>query len=159
MNKAILSIVSILFVVSAYCSGSNTGELPADDVVAIKALNEAYVEGWRKNDPEQVMKVFAADAVLIPQGGSAVKGLDAIRKFYWPEGGAATKIAQFTITTEEAGGSQDFAYVRGTYSFSIQFMMKGVMTPRPNEGNYLMLFRRMDDGHWLVTHRMWAQLQ
>lgn len=163
MNHAFrgLTFLFVLLLASGLGLSATGGSdrLPADDLAAVRAVNNAYVDAWLSNDPEQVMKVFAPDAIIVPQGETPVQGLESIRKFFWPEEAPKTKIVQFTITTDELGGSNDVAYVRGTYSFSFQFLRKGVMTPRPNEGNYLMLFRRQPDGRWLVSHRMWAQKQ
>lgn len=147
----------LLAAIVCFADGKNLA-LSGPDIAAVSAVNEAYVQGWLNDRPDDIMKLFADDAVLIPQGSAPVRGTEAIKKFFWPEG-SPTKIAQFTTTINEIGGSGDFAFVRGTYSFTVQFQMKGMMTPRPNEGNYLMLLHRQLKGGWLITHRMWAQSQ
>lgn len=156
MRSLFVAVVNVSLAASCYSQSSGKAELSDADAAAVREVNQQYVDGWLKNDPELVLKVFAPDAVLIPQGSPPVKGLDAIRDFYWPKDAPHAQIVDFKITTDEVGGSADFAYARGAYSFSFQFLLKGMMIPKPNEGNYLMLFRRQPNGRWLVTHRMWA---
>lgn len=141
---------------SAYTQ-SHAGKLSADDAVKIKAVNEAYVLAWLKNDSAAVMKTLAPDAVLIPQGSRAIEGMKAIKQFWWPSGGKTT-VTAFTITTEQIGGEGDVAYVRGTFTLSFIYEDGSNKLERTNNGNYLMIMKRQADGAWRISHRMWGDL-
>jgi uncharacterized protein (TIGR02246 family) len=131
--------------------------LSADDTAKIKNVNEAYVAAWLKNDSTAVMKTLAPDAVLIPQGTRAIKGSQAIKQFWWPRGGK-TNVKAFTATTEEVGGNDDVAYVRGTFKLSFTYEDGSNKLERTNNGNYLMIMKRQADGNWRISHRMWGDL-
>ena len=137
---------------------AETGNLSAADVAKIRAVNEAYVAGWLRNEPQAVLDTFSGDAVLIPQGGRPVEGIAAIKKFWWPADGPRTTIKTFTITTDETGGEGDIGYVRGTFQFSFSYEEGGQTRELTNKGNYLMIMKRQPDGAWRISHRMWGDL-
>ncbi len=141
---------------SAYTQ-SHVGRLSADDAAKIKAMNEAYVSAWLKNDSTAVIKTFAPNAVLIPQGTRAIEGMKAIKQFWWPSGGKTT-VTDFTITTKEIGGEDEVAYVRGTFKWSFIYEDGSNKLERTNNGNYLMIMKRQTDGAWRISHRMWGDL-
>ena len=132
--------------------------LPENEIAKIRTVNEAYASAWLKNDQEAVLRNFSQDAVLIPQGHRPVRGMDAIKKFWWPPDGPRTVIRSFTITTDEIDGDNCVAYVRGTFEFSFSFEDKGRTTNLANAGNYMMIMKRQPDGNWLISHRMWGDL-
>jgi ketosteroid isomerase-like protein len=120
----------------------------------VRAANAAYVSGWLKNDQAAVLATLWPDAVLIPQGRAQIRGLDAIKAFWWPAAGPRTTIHNFAFTTDEVGGSRDVAYARGTYRF--EYSLDGSAGTLLNVGNYLMIFRRSGSGEWRISHRMWG---
>lgn len=144
------------------CTGSSyallhAAKLSVDDAAKIKAVNEAYVSAWLKNDSTAVTKLFTPDAVLIPQGMRAIEGMQAIKQFWWPSGGKTT-VTAFTITTDEIDGESELAYVRGTFKLSFTYEDGSNKLERTNNGNYLMIMKRQADGAWLISHRMWSDL-
>ncbi len=160
MLKTICSFISaLMFAVltgSAYTQ-SHVGKLLADDITKIKAVNEAYVSAWLKNDSTAVMKTLVPNAVLIPQGSRAIEGMKAIKQFWWRSGGKTT-VTVFTITTEELGGEDEVAYIRGTFTLSFTYEDGSNKLERTNNGNYLMIMKRQAGGDWRITHRMWGDL-
>ena len=132
--------------------------LPGLDEAKIRAVNEAYVVGWRKNDPASVRATFWPNAVLIPQGSAPVEGLDAINRFWWPPAGPSTTVTGFTITTDEAGVSGALGFVRGTFQLDFSYEDQGKSVTRRNRGNYLMIFTRKGT-EWRISHRMWGDLK
>lgn len=61
-------------------------------------------------------------------------------------------VTEFTSTEEEAGGYGDFGFVRGT--FTLRFQYDGA--DFSSGGAYLCLMRRLPDGSWRISHRMWS---
>ncbi|MGH7597855.1 MAG: YybH family protein [bacterium] len=160
MSKIICSFIGALVLVaftsSAYVQ-TRAGRLSAADVIKIKAVNEAYVSAWLKNDATAVMKTLAPNAVLIPQGSRAIEGMKAIKQFWWPSGGKTT-VTAFTITTDEVNGENEVAYIRGTFKLSFTYEDGSNKIERTNNGNYLMIMKRQADGTWRISHRMWGDL-
>lgn len=124
------------------------------DEEKVRAANTAYVAAWLKNDPNAVLATFWPDAVLIPQGLPQIRGIDAMKAFWFPPAGPRTTIHSFNFTADEVGGSGDIAYARGTFRF--EYSVSGAQNWLHNSGNYLMLFRRDTAGTWRISHRMWG---
>ena len=135
----------------------SSGFSPADEA-RVRAVNEAYADAWRKNDPAAVRATLLPDAVLIPQGNAPVRGREAIDRFWWPADGPKTTVSGFTITTEEVGGSGSMAFVRGSFRLDFSYEDGGKTISRTNRGNYLNLFSRDAKGAWRISHRMWSDL-
>jgi len=136
---------------------THAGRLSADDAAKIKAVNEAYVSAWLKNDSTAVMKTLVPNAVLIPQGSRAIEGMKAIKQFWWPSG-SKTTVTAFTITTEEVGAEDEVAYIRGMFTLSFTYEDGSNKLERTNNGNYLMIMKRQADESWRISHRMWGDL-
>lgn len=151
------SALALVALTSPAFTQTHVEKLSADDVAKIKAVNEAYVLAWLKNDSTAVMKTLAPNAVLIPQGSRAIEGMKAIKQFWWPSGGKTT-VKTFTITTDEIGGEDEVAYVRGTFTLSFIYEAGSNKLERTNNGNYLMIMKRQADGARRISHRMWGDL-
>ncbi|MCI0691456.1 DUF4440 domain-containing protein [candidate division KSB1 bacterium] len=152
-----ISALALVALTNLAYTQTHAGRLSADDTVKIKAVNEAYVSAWLKNDSTAVIKTLAPNAVLIPQGSRAIEGMKAIKQFWWPSGGKTT-VTAFTITTEEIGGEDELAYVRGAFTLSFIYEDANNKLERTNNGNYLMIVKRQADGAWRISHRVWGDL-
>ncbi len=150
LRIAIPGILSCLITAGTGCASSGERHL---DVEAIRAADRAYATAWLTNDPEQVMATLTEEPVLMPSGVPALEGAEAAREFWWPADSPPTTVTEFTLIQEEAGGSGDFGFVRG--SFTLGFEYDGE-TYR-SRGEYLSVLRRVA-GFWRVSHRAWNDL-
>lgn len=130
---------------------------PADDV-KVRAVEAAYATAWVKNDPAAILATLWPDAVLIPPGRAPVRGVEEIRRFWWPPGGPRTTVTAFDSLAAQVGGSGATAWALSTYRFDFWWESGGKKTERRNRGNALMIFRRSDAGEWRISHRMWSDL-
>jgi ketosteroid isomerase-like protein len=53
----------------------------------------------------------------------------------------------------EVAGTGDLAYVRGTYSLSME--VPGVTQPVRQDGKLLQIYARQQDGTWLLARDIW----
>jgi ketosteroid isomerase-like protein len=60
---------------------SSAASLPADDIAAIRKVNEDYLQYVLSQDYGGIAKPYAEDAVLMPPNHPVVIGPDAIRKW------------------------------------------------------------------------------
>lgn len=147
-------LVWIAVALSAICSSPNLvraqrGASPRDSV---RAVAEAIIAADNASDLEGVMRVYAADAVLLPPNETAVIGKDAIRPRY-----AAlftSMVPAIVCEVDEVQVASDWAFVRGRNT--------GVMRPRSGSGParrlndvFLMVLHREADGRWRIARRMW----
>ncbi len=148
---AVVMVIPLLIGIAA-CSETTDLSLSASDMEAINAASQAYGTAWLSNDPELVMATLTEDAVIVPSGMSSMQGKEAIRAFWFPEDSPPTVVTEFTSTEDEVGGHGDFGFVRGT--FTLQFEYDGA--EYSSGGTYVCLLRRLPDGSWRISHRMWS---
>ena len=130
--------------------------LTASDREAIRQLHEDYRIAWLANDGAAVRKVFTNDAVLLPHHGlEPVVGMEAIKRFWWPQDSSPTTITRFEVAYDEIGGCGTIAYARGRSDVEWIIEDQGKPTRFHNAGTFLTLFRKLPDGVWKISHRMW----
>lgn len=129
---------------------------PREGVDELRAVNDAYRTAWLAGDSAAVLRLFAADAVLLPHHGDApVVGLDAIRRFWWPAGSPPTTITVLEISTEGASVNGGTGTLWGRFTLAFSYEDEGQQRSLRNAGTYLMVLRRSSSGGWMITHRMW----
>lgn len=111
---------------------------------AVTQVVGAYLDAYRRNDPNAIAGLYSGDAVLLPPGHELVRGRDDIRT-YWGRGMEAG-FAMDTLRVEVAGGT---GYVVGRY-----------YVPPDDEddaetGKFILAFRREADGVWRITADIW----
>jgi len=150
-------IVVLLFLVQI--ATAFAGSLSNEDRKAITALVEKYRTGWlSKNSQEQVMSVFATDAVLMPHHGDApVVGEKAIREFWWPSGVKYT-IDHFTVTVDGIEGNSDYAYARGKSNVTWTTFQEDERQTKQQSGTYLTIVKKTGKD-WKIVLQMWDDPQ
>lgn len=121
-------------------------EVSIDEIEA--ALEEMQVEfenAFNGDDPASTAQFYAADAVLMPPGMSAVEGVDAIGEFFGQGMGGAT--IDLEIWDVHAQGS-DVALETGSYEIT------GAEGDHLDHGKYIVVWARTDDG-WKMKYDMW----
>ena len=141
-----------LLMAGSGCSNARPVSLSAEEIETIMAADQAYATAWLANEPERVMATLTDDAALVPSGMEVMEGADDIRAFWWPPDSPLTTVIEFSLVQQEAGGSGDVGFVRG--SFLLAFEYDGAA--HSSSGEYFSLLRRLPDGSWRISHRMWS---
>jgi uncharacterized protein (TIGR02246 family) len=149
-------LVTAFVAPAAFSSAGSPGTaLSAEDREAIRRLADSYATAWLEGNPEAVVENFTEDAVLMPHHGVApVKGVEAIRRFWWPPDSPPVSVSRIRLVPEEISGEAGLGYVRGR--FSLVFTMEGAEGTQTfsNEGNYLMIVRK-EAGGWRIARYIW----
>ncbi len=119
--------------------------LSDDDVAAIKASTEEFIQAVRSGDSAAFAAMYTEDAVFMPPNQPMVQGQAAIQT--WMEEFPA--ITKFNLTAVEIDGQGDLAFVRGTYSMTIA--PEGAPEPIQDTGKYVEIRRKQPDGSWLMA--------
>jgi uncharacterized protein (TIGR02246 family) len=121
-----------------------------EDLAAIRALDEAYVEAVIALDWEGLAALFKTDGVLMPPNEATVTGRAALR-----ERGENFNIAavKYTHTEIDVGGASGVAYLHGTYAIELTF--EDDTATYEDVGKYLWILERQPDGEWLIEKVMW----
>jgi ketosteroid isomerase-like protein len=133
-------------------AGVKVGALTDEDVAAIKASTEAYVQAMRSKDwaalaalYTEVAALYTEDAVWMPPNQPIIRGRAAIQA--WNE--AYPPVTEFNLTIEEIDGFGNLAYVRGASSTTME--PEGAPEPIRSTGKYIEIRRKQQDGSWLIS--------
>jgi uncharacterized protein (TIGR02246 family) len=124
---------------------------PADDIAKIRS---EWAKALRAKQLDQIVLLYAPDAVFLPPTGERVTGRPAIRDL--------TKKIMETFTSDinldsivmEHSGS--LAYDSGDYSETLVTVADGAQIEA--QGNYLMIFKRQPEGNWLIIEQAWTEV-
>lgn len=146
----------VLALAACSSAGQENTALSADDIAAIRELDQAYAAAWLANDPDGVMATLTEDAVLIPHHGApVVEGSSAIREFWWPPDSPPTTVSEFMTELDEISGRDGLAYARGRFSLTFSFESEGQRRTISNAGNHLLIVRKNAAGEWRIARRIW----
>src|SRR6185295_3953107 len=124
--------------------------LTKSDRAELASLSAKFTGGWVHNSRDEVMSLFAPDAVFIPHDGIKPHiGKAAIEQFWFPGSGAAGTVTAFTKTVDGLSGDGAHAIIWGKSDLHWQDSKTAYHWP----GYYLMAVERRN-GKWLVTHLM-----
>jgi len=127
--------------------------LSDEDKARIRAVDEEWARAAQAGDGEAIAALYAEDAVLLPPGEPIVKG-EAAKK-YWVDFGK-----QFSGPTElntmTVEGSGNVASAIGTYKMTLTPKKAGAKPLPTDEGKYIEVLKRQDDGSWKIIYDMWS---
>jgi uncharacterized protein (TIGR02246 family) len=150
MRRPVLAVLALA--VLAACQPAAI-PLSEDDVAAIRALGTSYAQSNLANDADAVAAVYATDAVEMPPNMPARVGNAAIRDAYAEFFGLSVEVSEFTLTAVEIDGVDGMAFDRGTWTWT--GTPPGMTEPVSENGKYLGVARRQEDGAWLWTSVIW----
>ncbi len=124
--------------------------LSEEDVAAIRAQQDAFVEAVRANDWAAASEIYAEDFILMIPEAPAMQGRETWRE--WAMSFNAT-VTEYNIEIDEIDGRADLAFVRGRFSETLSF--EDMPEPISGGGKFLSIWRKGADGSWLITLEAW----
>lgn len=128
-----------------------TGNTTADEA-AIRLANQRYIELHPKGGLDELIAMYADDAVLLPPAEAPIQGVAAIRA-YWREFFDAFVVVDATSVMDEVIVSGDIAYGRGHFIETTR--SKDGVTTTTDRGKFSGLWRRDAAGRWRIARDMW----
>ena len=128
--------------------------LSDEDKATVRAVDAQWARAAKAGDGEAIAALYTPDAILLPPGEAMVKG-DAAKK-YWVDfaNGFSGPTELNTMAVE---GSGDVASAIGTYKMSLTPRKAGAKPLPTEEGKYIEVLKRQDDGSWKIHHDIWNQ--
>ncbi|MGE3343789.1 MAG: SgcJ/EcaC family oxidoreductase [Vicinamibacterales bacterium] len=158
--RALLGILLIALCVQACRAPAQSGrataldqqapQLAAADEAAVRGALDAYFDAAISGDPSRWAALYANDAVMMPPSSATVEGRAAIET--WLKA-LPVVITEADGNPVEVIGTGDLAYVRGTYAIGMK--LPGVTDPVLQEGKLLQIYRRQQNGTWLLARDIW----
>ncbi len=125
------------------------GPLSDEDLAAIRANGQAFIEANLAGDCAAVAALYTEDAVRMPPNNTAYRGRAAIEA----RCAEIDTVTAFTLTSVETEGRDGLAYDWASYS--ITFRRVGMSEPITDTGKGLVLFQKQADGSWLAHRVIW----
>lgn len=123
--------------------------LSADHRAEIERAADEYLAAMRAQDWQRVAQSFAKDAVRTPPHEPPHQGREAITT--WLSG--IQELSRYELMRERIDGDGGVAFIRGEYAITL--LPVGAPGPISDEGDFLEVWRRDDDGGWQIAEAMW----
>jgi len=144
-----VALALLLSVMSCRPASNTAGALSSDEVAAIKAVEQTWVQANLAGDWAAGAGVHTDDAIRMPPNGPDVRGRAAIQAALVERGTPSA----FTLTSREIQGSGDLAYSWQT--FSVTPPARGAVASSATTGRALVIWRKQADGTWRADRVIW----
>lgn len=116
----------------------------------IEAQTAKWAAAYNSQDAAGVAALYTEDAIVLPPNHEMVQGREAIEELMNSDFQMGAQ--DIVLTTIEVMGMGDAAYEIGKYTIKIKTEGQPVMT---DAGKYMGLFKRQEDGSWLLYRDTW----
>ena len=156
-----LLFVSIIIILIAACTVLNppaveesAEEVAAKaeaDVAALDQLRDDYVSAVNSGDAATIAGLHTEDAIIMWPNGPRVIGTEAIRARF--EGNYELTTAELNVSTEGNSVNGDSAHSWGSFTLTVTPKAEG--EPLEDEGKWVNVYKRQDDGSWKYALSIW----
>ena len=150
MKSIFLSVLSLFLILCSVQLSAQDNENGLKE--KLQKMNDAAVKAQLAGDYDMLISNYTDDAISLPSYSQIMRGKDEIHKAMIKDKDAF-KINEFTITTLEAFESGDMVYEIGKYNMTMT--MKGMDNPVTDEGKYLTVYQKQDDGSLKIKAEIW----
>lgn len=150
MTTRSLLFAALALGLTSTAPAQQAGSLSDEDVAAIRAGEQVWVQALLAGDWAAGAAVHTEDAVRMPPNQTTYQGRAAIEARL---ADGIDTVTAFTVTSVETDGRDGLAYDRVTYSITLRRV--GMSEPITNTGKGLVLFQKQADGAWLIHRVIW----
>jgi uncharacterized protein (TIGR02246 family) len=130
------------------------------DRAAAESAFRGYRDAWVANNADRVMATLTPDAVIYPSTLPPIAGAAAIRQFWFPSSGPATRVIDLEQSIDNMHVDGDTAVISGMGSLTFVVTSDtGASTPTTRKHWHVNVLRRQRDGRWMIWRRMWGDLR
>ena len=147
-----IGLFALIFAISstAYAGSKMTDEGVREARAAIEAANAKFSDAFARGDAKALAALYTHDAVVFPPDSEAIRGHEAIGKFWKATRDSGVQTA--ALTTVDVGRSGDVAYEVGKVSLTIRPAGKELTTA---VAKYVVVWKRQADGSWKLHRDIW----
>jgi ketosteroid isomerase-like protein len=148
----------------AACQPSGKPQLPtAADTAAIEKIRTDYVAAWNAGKVDDVLRLYAGDAQLLPADQPPLSGSNALRTYFNTELGTPTR-PTLAVPPGTLLGRQDLVVYVGSDTLTILAPAPAAQPARRGRavappagptvlpGKYIVVLMKQADGGWKITH-------
>ena len=117
-----------------------------------RLLVDEYTQAETSGNVDAKMRLYMADAVLLPAEGDAVVGYQAVREWHQSMY-ARSSTSQLSWSVDEVQTFANWAFARGSWSGTVASKTGGVA--KDEGGKFLVVLRRQPDGgSWRIVREI-----
>jgi uncharacterized protein (TIGR02246 family) len=131
-------------------AGANLSD---EDKDGVRAVDAQWARAAKAGDGAAIAALYTSDAILLPPGEPMVKG-EAAKKYWVDFTNGFSGPTELNTMAVEGGG--DVATAIGTYTMTLTPRKTGAKPLPTEEGKYLEVLKRQDDGSWKIIYDMWS---
>ena len=128
-----------------------------DDMEKLKAsiqqMNDEMTKATLAGDNNALLTYYANDAIVLPSYSPLQNGIDAIKAAMDMDTKSSNKFTEFNITATDVFQNGNWVYEIGKYTMTME--IKGMEKPYKDEGKFLTLFEKQEDGSLKIKADMW----
>ena len=143
MRSAVLVVCAALLAFPSVALGQED----PDAQVGVKEGSMAWKAAWNAGNGAGIAALYAEDAVILPPGGNAVQGMEAIAA-YWQASIDELPGSTVELTTDELHNLGEVAVEVGSYATT------GAGGEHLDHGRYLVVWM-LKDGTWKMARDIW----
>ena len=160
-------MLKIVALVSVLLTSFAVPFLAQSDADPAGQLREKWVKSWNSKQLDELLKLYAEDAVLSPPSGERIVGTDKIRIYFKAIFDGASSL-NIRVDSKKEYASGELEYDNGVYedtvtraggvSFGGNIALGGNLAvgggggKSTTQGSYLVVVRR-DNGRWLIVQQ------
>jgi ketosteroid isomerase-like protein len=130
----------------ALVAGAATISTAQDVRAAIEAGSKAFMAAAGRGDAAAIAALYTSTARVLPPGGEAVQGREAIQKLF--QGAIDAGMTNLTLTALEVEAHGDTAHDVGTWA------VKGKDGATLDSGKYIVIWKN-EGGSWRLHRDIW----
>lgn len=159
MKQSSISIsFTILLLTLISCQPKPTQKVPTADELALKTLNQSYLQEWRSGNETGVLALFEEDARISPSSLCPIDSLDNMRQFWFPNDSSITTIHRFEASELSLEVLDTLGYSTQKTKLEWSYRKDDFRMGRYQEGIETTIFRKQKDGSWKIWRKMWQDV-
>lgn len=143
-----LTTILILLALAIGCQQSESPMLTEADIADIDTRREIVVSMVKSADFSQAADVYDANCIVLPPGMEATRGIEETVNSM----SQTPPVVDFSITNETIEGNGSYAFATGKFQISL---MINDSIPVDDNGKYIEVWRKQDDGTWRLYQDTW----
>jgi ketosteroid isomerase-like protein len=146
-------IVICLMLVGMFTANVTFAQMDNDMKAKVDKINSAYTTAMLRGNDDQLLMLYAKDAICMPSYSPMLVGIDAIKKASMEDKKSGWKTTAFELKSTKLLTAGNLVTDIGTYKMSMK--MEGSDKMMDDHGKYLTILEKQSDGSLKIKVDTW----
>lgn len=129
-----------------------TAAAKSSTAATVSKIRETWVQDLRAKRIDDILSLYASDAVFLQPSGERVAGAPALRTLFKTV--MATFDSDLTLHSQNVEASGNLAFESGDFRETLTTIATGAKIT--TTGSYLIIYKRQQDGRWLIIQQVFT---